>query len=435
MKQSVLSVAILVVLVLGPVVAHGQAPTPTPTPTPSLCSIATLPDGTPPNCNTGAEEPPSFLGVSGGNYNSVAVTISRKTGTTVNCCTGTFGALVEDSTGTSYVLSSNHAMARNSSTTKAARQNEPIVQPGLLDLGCWQDPTDTVAKLSKWTPINFSRGSENQLDAAIAEIVAADQGPSGPAVPGVDPEGRIFNVGQISSTPLPFDDLIDGLPVMKMSRTSCLTSGAIDAFDAMGVVVYPSTCNVAASGTALFDHQILVIGIVPGSTSGTACTFAQLGDSGALVLTLNFECPQAIGIMFAEGAGGTSFGPDTGGVIVAVNPIQTVLNKFKVSLVGKECTPSAIAEQTEASSPLPEISSKLRASIEYVRTVKEAHARNLLNNPEVVAVGIGAGDSPDTSMLNVYLQKDTPEIRRKVLSEINGAARVRFKHAGKFRAL
>ena len=81
------------------------------------------------------------------------------------------------------------------------------------------------------------------------------------------------------------------------------------------------------------------------------------------------------------------------------------------------------------------MNANLRASTEHVRSIKEAHGANLLKNPEVVAVGIGAGDEPDTSALNVYLRKDTPEVRAKILSEINGTARVRFKYAGTLRAL
>jgi hypothetical protein len=434
MRQHPLCSALLLMsaLMFRPSAGHTQ--TPSPTPTPSLCSISNLPDGTPVDCATGAEPPPSLLGVSGGNYNSLDVTINRR-GTTVNCCTGTFGALVQHGKA-SYVLGTNHVMARDSSPVKAAKANEAIVQPGLVDLGCFQDPTDVVAKLSKWVPINFSRNTVNRLDAAIAKVVTADVGPAGPAVPGIDPEGRIFNLGQISDTPFPFDDLIDGLPVIKMGRTSCLTSGGIDAFDAMGVVVYPTGCNVASAGTALFDHLILVIGEAVGSNSGAACTFAETGDSGAVVLTDDFDCPQAIGTMFAATpSAGTPAGPEEGGQIVAVTPIQTILSTFGVSLVGKVCTSSTFAQQLDASSARSEMSVTLRASIEQVRRIKEAHARNLLENPEVVAVGIGAGDAPDIAALNIYLQKDNSEIRQKVLTELNGATGVRFKHARKFDAL
>ncbi len=346
--------------------------------------------------------------------------------------TGTFGGLVQDSSGKQYVLSTNHVLARNSSTRGAASLNEPIVQPGLVDLGCWQDPTDTVAQLSKWTPIGFSKGT-NEMDAAIAKVVSANQGPAGPSVPGVDPAGRILNLGQISTTPFDFNNLIDGLAVIKMGRSSCLTTGQIDAFDAMGTVVYPATANAAASGPAFFDHQILVFGVIPGATSSGGCAFASQGDSGALVVTDSFSCPQAIGMLFAA-AGGSSFGPEAGGEIVAVTPIQTILSKFKVTLVGNsQCTASPAAPQFDVSSA-PQVSNELRASIERVRMVKENHARKLLTKHQAVAVGIGAGDDSTSAALNVYLDDDTPAIRNKILSEVRGV-QVRFKHAGKFNPL
>jgi hypothetical protein len=132
---------------------------------------------------------------------------------------------------------------------------------------------------------------------------------------------------------------------------------------------------------------------------------------------------------------GTPFGPEAGGQIAVVNPIGTILNTFKVSLVGKTCTSSAFAHQLDASLASSEMSSTLRPSIEHVRAIKIAHARRLLDSPAVVAVGIGAGDTPDTAALNVYLQNDSEQIRRKILSEINGATEIKFKHARRFRAL
>jgi hypothetical protein len=415
-------------LVLGSSFAMAQstaAPTPTPLP---QCSISMLPNGNLAQCNTGAEEPPSYLGISGGNINSLAI---DKTGNTT-CSTGTFGALVQDSSGKQYVLGSDHVLARNSATRGTAGLNEPIVQPGLVDLGCWQDTTDTVAQLSKWVPLGFSKGT-NEMDAAIAKVVPANVGPAGPSVPGVDPLGRILNIGQISATPFDFNNLVDGLPVLKMGRSSCLTTGVVDAFDAMGSVIYPATSNVAASGTAFFDHQILIFGEVIGSTSNSGCTFASQGDSGAMVLTDSFECPQAIGMLFAAAAG-TSYGPDAAGQIVAVTPIQTILSKFKVTLVGDaQCTPGSVGAQLDLA-PAAAMSNELRASIAQVRTIKENHGRKLLTNRGVIAVGIGAGDAPSSAALNVYLETDTPQIRGKVLAEV-GKVKVNFKHAGKFNPL
>jgi hypothetical protein len=76
----------------------------------------------------------------------------------------------------------------------------------------------------------------------------------------------------------------------------------------------------------------------------------------------------------------------------------------------------------------------MRASIEAVREVKRTRGRRMLANHGVTAVGIGSGDDHNSAALNVYLEKDTPEIRRKVLSQA-GNVKVRFKHAPKFHAL
>jgi len=182
----------LLALLMGRMTANAQA-TPTPTPIPQ-CSITTLPGDVPVQCETGAETPPSFLGVSGGNYRSV--TPPSKTGA-ISCCSGTFGALVQNSSSTQFVLGSNHVLARTSSTTGSAAVRERIVQPGLEELGCWQDPTDTVARLSAWTPLDFS-GGENEVDAAIARVVDAPQGPAGPLVRGINPAAK-FSISDRSA--------------------------------------------------------------------------------------------------------------------------------------------------------------------------------------------------------------------------------------------
>jgi hypothetical protein len=417
MKERSLCLAVLLAglsLMLGSVAAHAQA-TPTATPTPASCTITSI-NGSTPICATGAENPPAVLGVSIGNINSV--TISKTTGA-VNCCAGTMGALVQDSSDTPYILSTNHVLARNSGT-KAAMIKEAIVQPGLQDIGCWQDPGDTAAQLSKWTPINF-KGAENQLDAAIAKVVDESFGPAGPEVPGVMPDGEILNIGQISTTPFPFDSLLIGLPVIKMGRASCMTAGAIDAYDAFGVVTYPATCNAASSGVAFFNHQILVIGEI----GGTVCSFASTGDSGSIVLTDDLSCPQAIGMVFAGASGA---GADSGGDIVAVNPIQSILTKFNVTLVGQSCvgTPADAPVNPGPALRFSGMSDAFRASFEQVRSVKEAHRMRLIKIPGVAAIAIGAGATPDSAALKVYLTEDSPEIRNRVLSEVKGTI-VTFK--------
>lgn len=429
MNSRILLGAITVVAGLGFGFGSAMAQSATPTPTPSMSSCSIVPPGQEvADCATGAAVPPSPLGISGGNINS----ISASTNGTVTCCSGTLGAVVMDDSGNLDVLGSSHALGRNG----AADAKEPIVQPGLTDLGCWQDPTDAVAKLSKSSDIAF-KGAENQFDVALAQIIDTETQPGGTTVPGIDTTGTILNIGQIDTTPFPFDSLIDGLPVMKMARGSCLTQGVIEAWDAAGLVVYPSTCG-APGGVAFFNHQVLVIGEVPGQKSSTACSFASPTDSGAIVTTQDFSCPQAIGMVFAGASGTTA---DSGGDVVALNPMTSgpegevgILDKFKVTLVGQTCTPSALDVKMGGSSQPHHMSEAMRASVEEVRKIKDAHARRLLKNSAVSAVGIGSGDGPDTAALKVYLSEDTPEIRAEVLREV-GNSKVKFRHAGRFHAL
>jgi len=404
LERGLSAIASLAVLVCWFGTGSAQTATPAATPAPSVCQFQDCAaSGTAVDCRTGAESPPSVFGISGGNFNSI-----DKNG----CCTGTLGALVKDAkTGNLFALSANHVLARASSTTKAARKNELIVQPGLVDLGCFQDSSDQVAKLSSWVPLNFS-GAFNTVDAAIALDVNNS----------LDPTGTIFNVGTIGNAPPQALDLVDGSFVMKMGRASCLTLGQIDATDAMGKVTYVSGGNSLSAGTANFDHQILVIGANSGA-------FTQPGDSGSVVLTApeatgSGACPQAIGLLFASNASGT---------IAAVNPINTVLTALKVSLVGQCVGGAATTEQNQFSASVEGPSDALRSSREQVRIAKEQEGRRLLKLDEVVAVGIGAGDDPDHAALAVYVKNDPSEVSAKIPSKIGGVP-VKVKQAGAFRS-
>lgn len=152
------------------------------------------------------------------------------------------------------------------------------------------------------------------------------------------------------------------------------------------------------------------------------------------MVTNDFSCPQAIGLVFAGAAGTTA---DSDGVVVAVNPIKTVLKQFGVSLVGQTCTASPIERQIDGATHQPAtISDALRASIEHVRNVKETHAHNLLAQPGVVAVGIGGGDTPGTVALKVYITEDTAQMRNAVTSEVGSGENVSFRViGGRFKAL
>jgi len=380
-----------------PGLSWAQTAVAAPTPTP-------LPYGTPPgaDCKTGAQGRPSVWGVSGGNFNSIDAT---------TCCTGTMGALVQDSAGNQYALSNNHVLARTSSTTSKAAQGEAIVQPGLVDTGCWLDAGDTVGNLSRWVPLNFASGSINTVDVAIAKLQSGM----------MDPSGWILNIGTFSATPFPFSQVVVALPVQKNGRTSCQTLGLVDATDAKGKVLYEKGCGARASGVATFDHQILIYGV---DQNLNPATFSAPGDSGSLVVTQE-TCPRAVGLLFA-GAGDN---------LTVINPIEQVLGALNVSLIG-QCinTGSSQAPVSQLANLGVAASAALLRSMNKVRAAKELHADALLAIKDVTAVGIGGGDSSDQADLVIYVTKDTRAVRAKLPSHIDGVA-VRIEQSGEFHAL
>jgi hypothetical protein len=357
-----------------------------------------------PICLTGAEPRPSFLGISGGNYNSI---------TSSNCCTGTFGGLVHDLKGHQFVLSSNTVLARVSPSKGhfKAQVGEKIVQPGLVDTGCFQASGDGVATLTRWVPLNFGLNNNNSVDAAIARTK-----------PGMFfPAGDILNIGPISATTVAPNALTFGAHVQKMGRTSCLTDGQIDAIDATGKVAYTSnSCRSIGVGTAQFSHQILVL-----SSSGAFATTSGGGsDSGALVLTEE-TCPRAVGMVFASTTNG----------IAVVNPINKVLSALKVALVGG-CTntgSSALVAEDQAD-VAGDDAGALARSIEMVRGVKNHHERELLKLDDVAGTAIGRADDAGQAAMLVMVKKDTPEVRAQIPAEIEGVP-VKVIETGEFQAL
>ena len=72
---------------------------------------------------------PILLGSSGGNNNDY----DTKGNQIVDCCGGTLGSLIQNSSGTQYLLSCNHVLARSD---QARRGRRSIIQPGLIDNNC-----------------------------------------------------------------------------------------------------------------------------------------------------------------------------------------------------------------------------------------------------------------------------------------------------------
>ena len=235
------------------------------------------------------------------------------------CCTGTLGALVEDAAGVKYILSNNHVLA----LSNHGASGELIIHPGLgdqacppdFDSVCTPDTADNVAYLSDFVPIGFIEGTLvplNEVDAAIAEIVAG----------AVEPDGAILDIGTLSS-----ETVLAGVgqAVKKSGRTTGFTTGTVTAVDVTVDVGYSEECGGPVTNVARFTNQILI---------GTR-RFSAGGDSGSIIVEDVASEPRAVGLLFAGN-----------NKVTVANPIDVVLGALGVTMVGGAVEPPSEPGQT-----------------------------------------------------------------------------------------
>jgi hypothetical protein len=310
-----------------------------------------------------AQPRPVQLGTSGGNLNDIS---------TLYCCSGTLGALVQDRKGRLHILSNNHVLAR----TNRGRKREPITQPGLVDADCLLSITDAVAGLRKRKAIHFGGRSLNVVDGAIALILPGQ----------VDTNGNVLGIGMVNSAIV---EPSVGLAVKKSGRTSGVTHGVIAAVDVAVLVEYYTECGIGTQ-TALFVNQIRI-------TPGSFGDFSSGGDSGSLVVEDVDSCPRAVGLLFAGGDTNTF-----------ANPIANVLSALKVHMVGCPSTSSATVLSLAESAIARRVSAESFAACKSAKKLVEA---DLLNIPGVVGAGIGVSESdPSQAVLEVYSKSEAAEL-------------------------
>jgi hypothetical protein len=344
--------------------------------------------------NSSFVDRPISLGISGGNLGSIA---------SGQCCSGTLGALVQDSKRRRFILSNNHVLARTSGHQRGVQSGEEIVQPGLVDNGCNVTPTDAVATLSRWVPLNFKGHSANSVDAAIARIIDGK----------VDPTGSILNIGPVPSTIIRGKDLMPNLHVRKMGRTTCETYGFVSAIEVTIQIAYAPGCGAVGTGIATFKHQIIV----------NSTAFSGPGDSGSLVV-VDEVCPRAVGLLFAGSADGS---------LTVLNPIDRVLNQLGVKMVAG-CTQSASRGLEYNSGSVANSAIALRRSIADAMRAKTSNEERWLKIPGVVGAGVGLGSDGTNAELVVFVDRNAREARAQVPSRIEGVP-VTIIEAGEFRAL
>ena len=335
-----------------------------------------------------------LLGSSGGNNND----FDEKGSTILDCCSGTLGALVQDSSGRQYLLSNNHVLARSDH----AAVGDTVVQPGLIDNNCTPNGdgagTVPVAALTAWLPL---RSPQTNVDAAIAEVASHT----------VDASGGILELGArqtdgslaaappgVSSTGGKGESATLQLRVAKSGRTTGLTCGRVTAFDLDVAVDYYRDCaETKPYLTKTFTNQI--------SVSGDR--FSDAGDSGALIVdTANAE---PIGLFFAGGidASGVSHG--------IANPAPDVLNALSSQLPGDPTFSFVGTADHEVSclnygdSTTSSAQARTLSNAEFARQQAALAAGRAIVNPSAGILGIAAGkssDEPGSAALIVYVDEN-----------------------------
>ena len=240
--------------------------------------------------HTAIQTPPIQLGTSGGWRYDVA---------NGYCCGGTLGSLVSIG-GDLHILSNYHVLEADivdGGNGLVATKDDPVIQPGLIDVGCVATNAQDVATLVKYISL-----PGNNVDAAVAKIITGM----------VDESGAILEIGTISSTTVAADI---GQLVKKSGRTTGLTRSAVSGLNGTVSIVYDNECAGGAAFNVTFTGQILI--------TNQASKFLAGGDSGSLMVEDVDTNPRAVGLLFA---GSRS--------IAVANPIDHVLAFLGATMVG-----------------------------------------------------------------------------------------------------
>ena len=244
-----------------------------------------------PVSHTAKQTPPIQLGTSGGWGYDLA---------NGYCCGGTLGSLVQIG-GAQYILSNYHVFESDivdGGNGIVAETGDPIIQPGLIDVGCNAGGAQNVATLVKKSSL-----PDSNVDASVAQVIPEK----------VSTDGAILEIGPISSQTV---SAKLKQAVKKSGRTTGLTSSTIKGLNATVSVTYDNECAGGTAFTKTFTGQIII--------SNLGSRFLAGGDSGSLMVENVKTNPRAVGLLFA----GSS-------TLAVANPIGEVLSFLGATMVGQ----------------------------------------------------------------------------------------------------
>jgi hypothetical protein len=232
--------------------------------------------------HTAKQSPPVRMGTSGGWSYDLA---------NGYCCGGTLGSLVQVN-GVQYLMSNYHVLESDivsGGNGLVATTGNPVIQPGLIDVGCNSASAQVVGTLVKLSSLPNSN-----VDVSVAQVS-----------PGmVSSDGAILEIGTISKNTVSAA-LRQG--VKKSGRTTGLTSSSISGLNATVSVAYDNECAGGKAFTKTFTGQIVI--------SNKGSKFLNSGDSGSLMVENVATNPRAVGLLYA--------GSSTSAI---ANPISQVLS-------------------------------------------------------------------------------------------------------------
>jgi hypothetical protein len=324
---------------------------------------------------------PVSLGSSGGNNNDY-----DSSGNQIqDCCGGTLGSLIQNSSGAQFLLSNNHVLARSDQ----ASVGENIVQPGLIDDNCTPYGQAGAANSLVGTLTGFLslKSSATNADAAIAAVNSG----------AVNTAGNILELGAlqsngtlaaappgISSTGGKGESATLNMSVAKSGRTTGLTCAGISAVSLDVSVDYYTDCaETKPYLTKVYTNQIAI----------TGNEFSDAGDSGSLLVDSSNAEP--LGLFFAGGV-------DMSGVSEGIaNPVADVLSELS-SQVGSGTSYTFVGTTDHAVSCLNYGNVTVKSAQARVLTDAEtSRAQNALGqarmlvNPEIGILGVAVGKSSD----------------------------------------
>lgn len=231
--------------------------------------------------NTAKQTPPIQLGTSGGWRNDLA---------NGYCCGGTLGSLIQVN-GVQYLLSNYHVLEAdivNGGNGVIATTDDPVIQPGLIDVQCSAAGAQNVGTLVKLSSLPGSN-----VDCAVARVTSGM----------VRADGSILGIGPLSAqTRSPALNLA----VKKSGRTTGLSSSTISGLNASIKITYDNECAGGTAFTKTFTGQIVI--------ANKGSKFLNSGDSGSLMVENVATLPKAVGLLYA--------GSKTSAI---ANPINDVL--------------------------------------------------------------------------------------------------------------